>query len=98
MGLEVTLVSEQERKNFFRQYGDVGAVAYMGDGMYDADIFPVVGYGIAPANAHPLALQAAHFVTHAKGGEGAVGEACLHILEQFFQSEPAPAHAREVKQ
>ena len=56
----------------------------MGDGIYDPLVFKKVGYSIAPANAFFKTKEMANFVTNARGGEGAVAEACLHILEKFF--------------
>jgi 3-deoxy-D-manno-octulosonate 8-phosphate phosphatase (KDO 8-P phosphatase) len=55
-----------------------------------------VGYAIAPANADRLAKQAAHYVTERSGGDRAVAEACLHILEKFFKPYD-PAGLPEVK-
>ena len=43
-----------------------------------------VGYSIAPSNADKLAKKYAHYVTERKGGDRAVAEACLHILDKFF--------------
>jgi 3-deoxy-D-manno-octulosonate 8-phosphate phosphatase (KDO 8-P phosphatase) len=53
--------------------------------MYDAEIFGKMGYSIAPASAFYLALEKADFVTTHRAGEGAVGEACLHIIQKFFK-------------
>jgi 3-deoxy-D-manno-octulosonate 8-phosphate phosphatase (KDO 8-P phosphatase) len=56
----------------------------MGDGIFDSKIFGWVAYGIAPADAFYPAKNKASFVTRARGGEGAVAEACIHIAEKFF--------------
>ena len=86
MGLALELVSEEERSQYIKTATSKLDTIFMGDSLYDAQIFGLVKYGIAPANAHPAALAAAHYVTVAKGGEGAVGEACIHILEQFVST------------
>ncbi len=84
MGLKLEMVSESERVDWFRKNFDLAETAYVGDGIYDAKVFEYVAYSIAPANAFYVALKKADYVTQAKSGEGAVAEACLHILEKFF--------------
>lgn len=85
MGLKLTLVSEATRLSWLQENFNLKESAYMGDGMYDAIIFGHVGYSIAPANAFYLARNKANFVTKTKSGEGAVGEACLHLMEKFLE-------------
>ncbi len=87
MGLRLELVTEAERVDWFRKNFDLAETAYMGDGIYDAKVFDCVAYSIAPANAFYVALQKADYVTQSKSGEGAVAEACLHILEKFFNQK-----------
>ncbi len=60
---------------------DPGAVAYMGDDLTDVVIMRRVGLAIAPANARPEVKAAAHHVTVARGGAGAVREAVELILK-----------------
>jgi 3-deoxy-D-manno-octulosonate 8-phosphate phosphatase (KDO 8-P phosphatase) len=43
-----------------------------------------VGYAISPANGDKLAKGYADYVTERSGGDRAVAEACLHIMEKFF--------------
>jgi 3-deoxy-D-manno-octulosonate 8-phosphate phosphatase (KDO 8-P phosphatase) len=43
-----------------------------------------VGYSIAPANADKTAKENANFVTGNSGGNRAVAEACIHIMQKFF--------------
>ena len=45
-----------------------------------------VGYALAPANADKMAIAHANFVTERSGGNRAVAEASLHIMEKFFNS------------
>ena len=85
MGLKLDLVSEQDRLGWITEHFNLETTIYMGDGMYDAKIFEHVAYSIAPANAFYTAKEKAHFVTNAKSGEGAVAEACLHILSLLEQ-------------
>lgn len=84
MGIPLHLVSEGDRFSWLEKKFDLDACAYMGDGMHDAPILARVAYGIAPANAFYLAKKAANYITQAKGGEGAVAEACLHVIKKFF--------------
>ena len=51
-------------------------VAYMGDDEPDVEAMALVGLAIAPADAHPAAQLAAHWITKARGGRGAVREVC----------------------
>lgn len=55
-------------------------VLLMGDGTHDAALMPMVGLGVAVADAHPQAIHAARLVTKAGGGQGAVEELINQIL------------------
>jgi 3-deoxy-D-manno-octulosonate 8-phosphate phosphatase (KDO 8-P phosphatase) len=52
------------------------AVAFMGDDVNDVPLLRRVGLAVAPADARPEAKAAAHVVTSAPGGRGAVRELC----------------------
>lgn len=56
-------------------------VAFLGDDLTDIVVMRRVGLGIAVANARTEVKQAAHFTTEARGGQGAVREACELILK-----------------
>ena len=58
----------------------------MGDGFYDKQIIKNCSYGICPKNARLEAKKAANFITPNNGGEGAVFDACKHILKKVFQN------------
>jgi 3-deoxy-D-manno-octulosonate 8-phosphate phosphatase (KDO 8-P phosphatase) len=64
-----------ERRGF--ALGDVG---FMGDDVNDLGAMELAGVSAAPANAVPLVLRAAAFVTSAAGGNGAVREFVDAIL------------------
>lgn len=85
MGLPLFLVKEEDRLQWFKDNCDLKNTVYVGDGIFDAKVFEVVGYSIAPNNAFYLAKEKANYVTRHNAGEGAVAEACLHILEKFFK-------------
>jgi 3-deoxy-D-manno-octulosonate 8-phosphate phosphatase (KDO 8-P phosphatase) len=57
----------------------------MGDGIFDQYVMQKTGYSIAPANSDKNAKKFANYVTERSGGDRAVAEACLHILENFYQ-------------
>lgn len=85
MKFPLDLVSTFERVAWIKKRFDLDRVIYMGDGIFDSIVFDKVGYGIAPANAFFKTKKYANFITDAKGGEGAVAEACLHIMDKFFE-------------
>jgi 3-deoxy-D-manno-octulosonate 8-phosphate phosphatase (KDO 8-P phosphatase) len=85
MKFPLHLVSTFARAGWIRENFKPEETIYMGDGIFDAAVFEAVAYGIAPANAFFLTKQKAHFVTPSRGGDSAVAEACLHILEKFFE-------------
>ena len=84
MGYELDLVSTVKRIDWIRDRYHAPNVIYMGDGIFDHYVMREVGYAIAPSNADKLAKQHAHYVTERSGGNRAVAEACLHIMDKFF--------------
>lgn len=85
MGYELELVSENERYDYlFRKFKNENFI-YMGDGHYDSFILQDCFYGIAPKNATKNCKNVANYITESIGGEGAVYEACIHILEKIFK-------------
>ncbi len=61
---------------------DPWQVCAMGDDVADLRMFGVVGLSACPSDASPEVLEAAHFVTNAPGGRGAVREVIEMILKQ----------------
>lgn len=90
MRFPLDLVSTFERIEWIKLRFKPEETIYMGDGIFDPLVFKHVFYSIAPANAFFHTKGAADFVTNARGGEGAVAEAVLHVLEKFF--EPFDLH------
>jgi 3-deoxy-D-manno-octulosonate 8-phosphate phosphatase (KDO 8-P phosphatase) len=84
MGYPLDIVSTIKRINWIRDHYNPAEVIYMGDGIFDHYVMREVGYSIAPANADSNAKKSASFVTQRSGGDRAVAEACLHILEKFY--------------
>lgn len=58
-----------------------GRAAYLGDDLIDLPVFPLAGLALAVANAVPEVKAAAHWVTRASGGAGAVRETIEKILK-----------------
>jgi 3-deoxy-D-manno-octulosonate 8-phosphate phosphatase (KDO 8-P phosphatase) len=84
MKYPLDLVSTIRRIDWIRERHDLAEVIYMGDGIFDHYVMKEVGYSIAPANADPNAKRHADYITQRSGGDRAVAEASLHILEKFF--------------
>lgn len=85
MNFDVSLVSTVKRIDWLSQNYDKSKTIYMGDGIFDHYVFKDVFYSIAPKNAHVYARNSCDFQTLSSGGNGAVSEACLHILDKFFE-------------
>lgn len=58
---------------------DPGRVAYLGNDLNDLPAMSMVGWPLAVADARPEVLAAARLVLSARGGHGAVREACDRI-------------------
>lgn len=85
MKFPLDLVSTFDRVSWIEKNFGLKNTIYMGDGIFDSMVFDKVGYSIASANAFSETKKYADFITQTKGGEGAVAEACLHIMEKFFK-------------
>ena len=83
MKFPLTLVKEVERNDFVLSKGPAEETIFMGDGPYDAKIFPNVGLSIAPAQAWNTAIANADYVTPRAGGHGAVLDACVYIMNEM---------------
>ena len=86
MNYELDLVDTTKRIKWIKERYNPSQVLYMGDGIFDHYVMNEVGYSIAPSNSDKLAKSSADYVTERSGGNRAVSEACLHILEKFFNS------------
>jgi N-acylneuraminate cytidylyltransferase len=58
-------------------------VIFMGNDINDLPAFDVVGFSVAPMDAHPEVLRRADLVLSGKGGKGAVRELCDLILSRI---------------
>ena len=84
MEFELELVSEQDRFKYIKENYGFQNLIYMGDGYHDAKILKESMFGIAPNNARKEARAASDYITEANAGEGAVLDACLRIIKEYF--------------
>ena len=84
MNFDLDLVSTIKRIEWIRERYNPKEVIYMGDGIFDHYVMKEVGYSIAPKNADDNAKKYANYITHRAGGDRAVAEACIHIMQKFF--------------
>ena len=85
MNFPLDVVSVLKRIDWISERYNPEEVIYMGDGIFDHYVFKKIGYSIAPGNANSVARKYADYVTKRNGGDRAVAEACLHVLERFFE-------------
>jgi 3-deoxy-D-manno-octulosonate 8-phosphate phosphatase (KDO 8-P phosphatase) len=84
MHMRLELVSTIKRIDWIKERYSPQKVIYMGDGIFDHYVMKEVGYSISVSNGDKTAKKYANYVTERSGGNRAVAEACLHILETFF--------------
>lgn len=65
--------------------------AFMGDDVIDLPVMTRVGFAISVPNGHPEVRRRAHYVSEARGGNGAVREVCDFILQAQGNYESALA-------
>lgn len=98
MGYQLDVVSTVRRIEWIKQRYVPATVIYMGDGIFDHFVMREVGYAIAPKNADVNAKKHANYVTVRSGGDRAVAEACLHIMQKFFRQPLLAEHPAQYKE
>ena len=88
MEFRLEKVSTVERLEWIKRDTKQDPWVYMGDSFVDSSILTAAHLSIAPANAHPIAIRCANYVTNARGGEGAVAEACSIIVKEYDLDVP----------
>jgi N-acylneuraminate cytidylyltransferase len=82
--LQSVLDKDQAVKQVIKDKGlKAENVIFVGNDINDLEVFPVVGFAVAPANAHRDVLRRADLVLSKAGGEGAVRELCDMILSRL---------------
>ncbi|MFK8138547.1 MAG: KdsC family phosphatase [Bdellovibrionales bacterium] len=56
-------------------------IAYVGDDIYDVELFSRVGFAVTVPGAIDEALEKASYITKREGGKGAVREICDYLLK-----------------
>jgi YrbI family 3-deoxy-D-manno-octulosonate 8-phosphate phosphatase len=75
-------------ENLLKERGvDPSNTIYIGNDTNDLVCFPLVGWAVAVADAHPEVRQAADFLLSMTGGHGAVRELCDMILNKFHPDQ-----------
>lgn len=86
LGLEV-IASCKDKKIALKEYCDqnnynLQKVVYVGNDLNDLEIMKIVGFSIAPADAHPKIKVVVKLITTTKGGEGVIREIAQIILSK----------------
>lgn len=78
LGIEVIASCKDKKQalcNYCKQHRyNFKKVIYLGNDLNDLEVMKMIGYPVAPADAHPDILKISCLVTKAKGGEGVVRE------------------------
>jgi len=73
----------QDLVSFCQKYEiDIKKVLYIGNDLNDLDVMHLVGFPMAPADAHSQVLRIARHVTLARGGEGVIKELSEWLLKE----------------
>lgn len=86
LGIEFFWQGRKEKVTAFNEMIAAAGVtaeqaAFVGDDTPDAEVFPLAGLAVAVGDAHDDAKNAAHLITKADGGRGAVREVIDLILK-----------------
>lgn len=84
MKKKLSLVGTSNRLDWIKTELGTDRTVYMGDGFFDSNVFRGVMYSIAPNDAFFKTKEAAHFITKCNGGQRAVAEACIHLMDKFY--------------
>ena len=72
-------------KKLAQQYGiGLEQIVYLGDDVNDLEVIQQVGFGCSVADGMPQVKSAAKYITHVRGGEGAIREITERILNHEF--------------
>ncbi len=85
MGYKLDLVSTINRLEWMRAKYDLKDIIFIGDGIFDYIAMKEVSYSIVTNNGDIQTKKYADYVTQRYGGDRAVAEAVMHILNKFFK-------------
>ena len=91
LGIEV-ISSCNDKKHALTNYCeqnnyDLQKVVYVGNDLNDMEVMKIVGFPVAPSDAHPDIKSLAKRVTRAKGGEGVIREISDFLIVKTFQEK-----------
>ena len=84
MKFRLDLVSTVKRVDWIERNYKLEETIYMGDGIMDIPVMKKVGYSISPFNGNDLTKKAQNILQRS-GGDRAVAEACIHLMNKFFK-------------
>lgn len=85
MKMDLHLISTRKRSEELSKMIDLSQTIYMGDGIFDHLVFKNVHYSICVSDSLEHVKKASSYITTRKGGERAIAEAVIHILDKFFK-------------
>ena len=91
--LELEVISScNDKKHALMNYCDqneyeLQKVVYVGNDLNDMEVMKIVGFPVAPADAHPNIKSLAKLVTKTKGGEGVIREISDILIAKTFQEK-----------
>lgn len=85
MKFKLDLVSTVKRIDWIKKKYKLEETIYMGDGIMDIPVMEKVSYSICPFNGNDLTKKSSNYVTKRSGGDRAVAEACIHLMNKFFK-------------
>lgn len=97
LGIEHLMLGVEHKVPRLRAFADelgvsLSQIAYMGDDLNDLPVLAEVGFAAAPGDAQPEVRRAAHWVSGAGGGRGAVRELAELIVKFQGKWEEALAY------
>jgi len=84
MGFKLNLVSTVNRLEWIKKNFEIKKTIYIGDGIFDGIVMKNVGFSITPSDGSEVTKKFASLVLKRKGGDRAVAEAVIYILNKFF--------------
>lgn len=87
MGFKINLVPTFQRVNWAKKNLKLNETIFMGDGIFDYLLMKKTFYSICTKNSSSLAKKYARHQTNSEGGNRAVAEACIFILNKFFKKK-----------
>jgi 3-deoxy-D-manno-octulosonate 8-phosphate phosphatase (KDO 8-P phosphatase) len=86
LGIEFVIQDREDKLNAFREFKDryklvEEETAFIGDDEFDLELLKKVGFSACPSNAVSTIKKSVHYISKAKGGDGAIREVVDMILK-----------------